>query len=344
MFRKTHEANKTFSSTAITSNPSPSKKSVVSGQPNNGKSSSGDDTFPLRPRRSPSTSFSAANPKRSSSKKANLSILNFFQKSDGPPPGDKVTQKRITQFGVVTSSPSLASPIRESNNNVSRKRTSWRTDPRRRFDIRPRDNVEGEAGLFLEDRRNEVNNINKTEDRRRSITPDEEMFWDEDRFNEIGGSVKRPKVEGPAFGESRTEEPSTVVAKKKQSGPFIDESDDDDDGQDAFRDADQSSMTNGKLTNSELTALDCSAVASLVKATTSDIREEVDDVDDIEDELDGEDFEKRLWMDEETRAFEDIDSINANEMAAFPDINEIEGTPSCPICQINLNGQNDTVC
>ncbi|KAJ5427496.1 DNA repair metallo-beta-lactamase [Penicillium cf. griseofulvum] len=166
---------------------------------------------------------------KQSSIKRNSSILSFFQKTDTPP-GATSRQARITQFGTATSrSPSGGrgtSAFQRGNNS--------------------RNDVSG--GLFLEDKKG-LAKIQQavTSERERSLTPD---FWDDDeegpkvdnkRYNESDSAVKRRKVDSPGTPVDETQQsPHTElkstkapipapIKTQKRSGPFIDESDSEDD-------------------------------------------------------------------------------------------------------------------
>ena len=174
----------------------------------------------------------------------NSSILNFFKKSEHPPSQIPQTQRRITDFG--NSSP------RDNNNNnrvgANNKGVSGAA-------------VDDTDSLFFEDGSTSIgagysaNSGVPPSPRRRSKTPD--GFWgspekfrkgrDQDRFNENGGSgIKKRKVTHSSGGEvspttitRKTGQPSEESSSsgnrangqkaRRRTGPFIDESDSEDD-------------------------------------------------------------------------------------------------------------------
>ncbi|KAJ5153618.1 DNA repair metallo-beta-lactamase [Penicillium coprophilum] len=164
---------------------------------------------------------------KQSSIKRNSSILSFFQKTDTPP-GATSRQARITQFGTAT----LRSPSSGRGTPAFQRGNSSRNDP---------------AGeLFLEDKKGlaKIQQTAVTSERERSLTPD---FWGDDgeslkvddkRYNESDLAVKRRKVDSPGTQVSEKQQPEAELKTtkapaptktQKRSGPFIDESDSEDD-------------------------------------------------------------------------------------------------------------------
>lgn len=237
-----------------------------------------------------------AQPVRGSSavkKNNNASILSFFKKADGPPQSQS-RQPRLTQFGVTVS----RSGVSNGNDNVLRKEDSV------------------EDALFVEDKNRRYKNLVDIRDDVKTKTtsvlapsavPIEDPKSEEiesDRFNESTGSNKKRKLESPVV-----------------KGPFIDESDSEDDDDYSFSDTkpiEQSENDNGP--------------PPLVRAATSNFETSAvaDDFDDIEDDIEGDDFLERAWIQDERAAFGlDNDAIDDGLV--------------CPICQASLVGQSAAV-
>ncbi|KAL2817171.1 DNA repair metallo-beta-lactamase-domain-containing protein [Aspergillus granulosus] len=183
---------------------------------------------PNRRTSTPSKLSSGAKPQ--SSKKQTNTLLNFFQKADGPPKSTS-RQARITQFTAQGERPN-----------------AWVTTPRPRVLRREASSTNGgEEGLFLGSR-NGVNGSESGRQRSRSRSRSPDDIWvgelevvgsageNEARYNETGSAVKRRKVNCPE-SEPVTEVKDEAVKAKKASGPFIDESDSEDDGMDVFKDS-----------------------------------------------------------------------------------------------------------
>ncbi|KAL1855564.1 hypothetical protein Plec18167_004097 [Paecilomyces lecythidis] len=325
-------------------------------------SSTGASAFPKTGSTPSKMSFSA---KKTSTKK-NTSILSFFQKTDGPPKATS-TQQRITQFGSKTP---------RNGKNANRTRTGagnnlgvWRQDNAGGKDV---------GGLFFDDKRG--NNGSHTEGnkdgdevefmRGRSKTPDDDIWGEQqdDRFNETENSVKRRRVQEESSldekskDDAASKETTPVSAKpKKNNGPFIDESDSEDDLE-AFREvadvpaaSDSKSKPNNEddfdvapadvePANHQLSSMPPLAAERppLVREATSHIEDdEFADFDDIEeDEFRGEDFLEGPWIEGQTGSefggYETPETSGAGETNG--DMNE---TPSCPICQASLGGLSD---
>lgn len=200
-------------------------------------------------------------------------------------------------------------------------------------------------GLFLEDPRG---TRKETEARARgelrSPTPDD--IWEEDEesagknrgkgYHENGPLVKRRKTQGSTEsteslfednegGITRNDEPGPDHAKKKlkQSGPFIDESDSEDD-LDAFREVDHISGITG---NGE---------ESLWNNTEGhEIQEQAPDIPSLVRE------DTNYIEDDEYANFDDLDEEGMQEESLgplSPAGNECEEEPVCPICQTSLDG------
>lgn len=272
----------------------------------------------------------------SSSATRNKSILNFFQKTDGPA-GATSSQSRITQFVTSSRSPSSGggTPTSQRRNNVGDDTAN---------------------GLFLEDKKGLAVKV-ETNDRPRSRTPED--IWgdvhgfsdDDQRYNENGSSSKRRKVDSPSalLENGNTSKPaqSSAPAKAKTSGPFIDESDIEDD-MEAYRELDEVSPAPATTTDDPLFALDEDPVRDPPAEQPPVVREvtsltdddEFADFDDLEeDESVGEEFRERPWEDEEEEL-----RLDENDVA---DLNGTDTTTdagvTCPICLEVLAGLSETV-
>lgn len=291
-----------------------------------------------------STPSKGASSAKTSSTKRNHSILNFFQKTDTPP-GASSTQSRITQFVTPSRSPS-----------------SGRGTPT--IDHRKPSKDDAGGGLFLEDKKGLAKfeqaavTIQKSD---RSPTP--ENIWgegddflgpDDQRFNEHELSVKRRKVDSPQASKQEeqsnpeSKDDKTAVAKKSTtSGPFIDESDSEDDI-DAYHTLEETSPaavtthSESKFSNRDDPNAEPPAdLSPLVREVTSHVENEYADFDDLEeDELVVEECREWPWEDEEQDLrFDDNDEDGLNGMDSANDAS----VNSCPLCQKALTGLNETV-
>ncbi|EED13657.1 DNA repair protein Pso2/Snm1, putative [Talaromyces stipitatus ATCC 10500] len=243
-------------------------------------------------------------PKRGSSavkKNGNTSILNFFKKADGPPQS-QLKQPRLTQFGVTISRFDVAGNGRKSAlvkgdsageglfvedmNRSWKKLVDIRDDTRTKKTSSPTDVPEASSIPAAEP---------KSED------------TESKRFNESFSSVKRRKV-------------NSLVVK----GPFIDESDSEDEEEyTPFTDTDKSNHVQSSESSIE-------RPPPLVRAATSNFETSAvaDDFDDIEDDIEGDEFLGKAWMQDETSAF------------GISEGDPMDDGPSCPICQASLAGQS----
>ncbi|RLM02020.1 hypothetical protein CFD26_109135 [Aspergillus turcosus] len=289
--------------------------------------------------------------------KRNASLLNFFQKADGPPQATS-RQPRITQFAtkVERSNGSGNSPI-----SLRRQGSSQAS------------NTAG--SLFLEDKNGSkaLKTGTGIPDSResRSRTPDD-IWGDEDgtedvtqpdggRYNENGNSVKRRRVESsPAVDQGDVPRPAKPTKARQVSGPFIDESDSDDD-LGAFKDVDQEvpsfeRTTTGNEEEKGLTTTvnvnsalkeQPSAVAppSLVREATSHAGDdEFANFDDIEDEnFIDDDILDPFYADEDAGEKADFLGSTIIDDSGINDISECSGGegPACPICEKDLSGLSE---
>lgn len=263
---------------------------------------------PKKPFSTPKRTAVPAN-KRSSSVKKNTSILSFFKKTDGP----QSMQSRITQFGVKV-------PRAENKGDEGDKAedTPFET-------------------LFVEDRRRPPKNLVDIREngqlKTRQIDPVkpnssmDDLFDGSDnlkendvmKFNESGGSLKRRKVDSPQ-----------IIKQKEQRGPFIDESDseEEDEYTNISPSADAQSEKNvpSQPTPSEPPPLVREATSNFEPGAVADDFEDIED-----DELEGEDFMERPW--ENGGPEEDV----------LDDNSETGDGPACPICQSSIAGLSDSV-
>ncbi|KAJ5844758.1 hypothetical protein N7534_008427 [Penicillium rubens] len=292
---------------------------------------------------------------RQSSIKRNSSILSFFQKTDTPP-GATSRQARITQFATAS----------------SRSPSSGRGTPTLQRGNSSRNDAAG--GLFLEDKEGlaKIEQTAVTSERERSLTPD---FWgdnedfskaDDKRYNESDTAVKRRRVDSPDSPVSETQQsdaeskttkaPAATPAPakvQKRSGPFIDESDSEDD-MEAYRELQESTRTTRDVTNetSQMDTIVATRHTSeptpqpLVRTATNNADDdEHADFDDIEeeDELIGEEFRNRPWEGEEQEQEIDLEVDPDKYLNDCSGVEDVEGEVStCPICQMKLKDLNET--
>ncbi|KAJ5310903.1 Glutaredoxin [Penicillium atrosanguineum] len=279
----------------------------------------------------PSKGPSSAKP---SSAKRNKSILSFFQKSDGPA-GATSSQSRITQFVTSSRSPSSGRGTPTGNDSAN--------------------------ALFLEDKKGlakleQAATKAETNGRSRSRTPED--IWgddgflkeDDQRYNENGSSSKRRKVDSPT-APVKTEDvpkPTTFSAQvpAATSGPFIDESDSEDD-MEAYRELDETSPVPATTIHGQLFALDDDPAMDPPAEQPPVVREVTSLTDDDEfanfdyleeDEPVGEEFRERPWEDQEGLQLDDdndIDDMNGT-------VSTTDAGMTCPICQEALAGLNET--
>lgn len=282
-------------------------------------------------------------PSKTPSSKRNTSILSFFQKTDNPQ-GAKSTQLRMSQF--LTSSPS-----------------SGRETPSLQRGDSSKSDTNG--GLFLEDKKGLAKlqqnsaNVQRTP-RARSRTPDD--FWgeaDDTRYNEIDSAAKRRKTdEAIDLTENKqvdeeTKSPKELPPRKATSGPFIDESDsEDEDDMDAYREIkDQENFEDNLVPtispisgdHAENSSAE-SAQPPLVRDTNYAENKDENFDDEEEDEFVGEEFRESPWGNGEASwkaSLEDVtDTMSPAEAEGIFGIADL----TCPACQGRLAGLNEQVC
>ncbi|KAL4932887.1 uncharacterized protein BDV17DRAFT_279235 [Aspergillus undulatus] len=227
----------------------------------------------------------------------------------------------------------------------------------------------GEEGLFLEDKRR-VNGGGVGGDRRetlreRSRTPDdlwgeddgiggaESVGNDDERYNENVSAVKRRKVDSPVLPTESTAAKETSRKLQKVSGPFIDESDSEEEELGALQDfgTEEGIGDKGKEILGETNATESTTpleedqpakrefaadVPPLVREVTSHMQDhDYPDFDDIDGEGDGEGALDSA--DEDAIREEETPGFDANNTSL-----DIDETPTCPVCQGSLDGFDET--
>lgn len=304
----------------------------------------------------PARSFSKSKPQ--SATKRNASLLNFFQKADGPPQATS-RQSRITQF---------ATPSEGSNG--SRGKSASSSPGLRRSVTSVSGAGTGAGGLFLEDRNGKpAARVERA--RSRSRTPDDiwgeglDVKEDDPQNEEASSSVKRRRVDVTEESEGTNEKkkgdsPRPVSAKSRPtSGPFIDESDSEDD-LDAFRDLgddslpatdlkDTPSCADEPVTTIDATDSERPPVPPLVREATSHAADDEDtNFDELEeDELgvdplqfQGEEFLEPL-DDDIKEAVVESDGLEDGCLVGEGSLGDNETV--CPVCQTRLIALNESV-
>ncbi|KAE8151096.1 cytochrome P450-domain-containing protein [Aspergillus avenaceus] len=288
------------------------------------------------------------------------SVKNMFirgsvvrYKTDGPPQAT-TQQSRITQF--VTKSERPAS----GRNSVP----SLRRDDSSK-------GSNGGGGLFLDDRngKTRVSVDNNTRSRSRSRTPDD--IWGDDsgstadakeeKYQEDGSAVKKRKVESPSQVEDGSKDVASAtpapVKPQHVSGPFIDESDSEED-LGAFQDLGYESTApkpvrvedkedptgvDDKRKDSEPDA--DVAVPPLVREATSHIEDnEFADFDDIEED----EFKEEGFLDQIDECEDGVEHAtfgfdDSNDPLAIDgcDVDPGGSATVCPVCQVELVGLDE---
>lgn len=225
-------------------------------------------------------------------------------------------------------------------------------------------------GLFLDDKKS-VDGTNQSEatvstnGRARSRTPED--IWDEGddflgpddtQYREQTSSTKRRKVGSPVEkGTSdKNSKPmgSSTTVKAVASGPFIDESDSEDD-MGAYREVEETSIVQG-VTKDEhpprdnhdptVPSIEHAQQSPLVRDATRYANDEPVIFDDLEeDELVGDEFRERPGEADELErgTYDDVNvMIDMYDSPNFDPTTE-EGVYTCPICQKTLADLNTTV-
>ncbi|KKK16638.1 hypothetical protein ARAM_000509 [Aspergillus rambellii] len=284
----------------------------------------------------------------------NTSLLNFFQKADGPPKSTS-RQSRITQFTTQGERPNQGS-----------------TTPRPRV-VRREDSSasNGVGGLFLGASRSPMNGDTSTtggaETRERSRTPDdiwgeeseslrpekeEQVEQEQARFHENGSAVKRRKLDSPSVEGADPKLAKKRAAKSpKASGPFIDESDSENE-LDAFKEfQEQSVELDSKEDCSrieddriEITRISTADVPPLVREATSHMQD--DECSNFDDPGEEEFQEQECSLDAldgEVMTEEGTLDFDANDSPALDEdsVDLGDDAPVCPVCQGSLGGLSE---
>ncbi|KAJ5091076.1 DNA repair metallo-beta-lactamase [Penicillium alfredii] len=277
---------------------------------------------------------------KSSSAKRNSSILSFFQKTDTPP-GATSQQSRITQFAT----------------NSSRSPSSGRGTPAFQCGNSSRSDITG--GLFLEDTkgRSHTERASGTTENPKARSPTPDDIWgenddtlraDDPRYNENDMTAKRRKVDSPSAtpdcvrpsdSESKLAESTGPPKPRLTSGPFIDESDSEDD-METYRELEEPApVDDSAFAQPPSVPTHSSPVREVTNYAENDEYTNFDDLE--EDELVGEEFRERPWENEEQEQRIDIDTDDTN--ASIDTANNLEAeVTTCPICQTALAGIDGT--
>lgn len=296
---------------------------------------------------------------KQSSLKRNTSILNFFQKTDAP----TSTQPRITQFTTKA----------ERSNNGAKESSSQRGENSGTGSLFLEDSTESVFGGRKEKRGDEIEGLEDTDGfpvkvdeeglpvkkRRASTGSERSLFEDEDLVvdggekgvgksldipDENGGPVKRRKGDSsPLTGKEDEPKSSNIStpAKSRQSGPFIDESDSEEEDLGAFRDVEEppAASGSGQFDTRQYSPIE---VPPLVREATSHAEDddEFANFDDLEEnEFREEEFLEPL-CDEETEQ----DGLDGSIRTDTPDEESMtDGVTVCPICQTSLPGSSEMV-
>ncbi|KAJ5874945.1 DNA repair metallo-beta-lactamase [Penicillium soppii] len=288
---------------------------------------------------------------KQSSTKRNTSILSFFQKTDTPP-GAVSRQARITQFGTA----STRSPSNGRGTPTFKRAISSKSEPN--------------GDLFLEDKKGlaKLQQAKEAGQKARSPTPDiwgdDEEFLkaDDEKYNEGGSAIKRRKVDSPSTPADESQKPDTEpkttkmpAPTKARSGPFIDESDSEDDMVE-FREIPETQAATTDLTYCESFPTNKTAETECLSEPTpppsvsvamSNIdNDEHTNFDEIEeDELIAEELRNRPWEAEEQDQEIDLDidpENDNNDCSGMEEIVEDRVSTTCPICQAVLKDVNET--
>lgn len=226
--------------------------------------------------------------------------------------------------------------------------------------------------LFLEDKKGlaKIQAAKEGSEKPRSPTPDiwgddEEFLKQDDEKYNLSSAAKRRKVDTPSISTDEIQKPDVgpipikspgSTKQQKRSGPFIDESDSEDD-MEAFRDIQETNPPTIDSKVDEALPIDNTVDAerspestpppSVRAATNNTDHEEYANFDDLEeeDELIAEEFRNRPWEAEEQEQQINLDIEPGKDDNDCSGVEEpVEGEVStCPICQRALKGFNETV-
>ena len=249
---------------------------------------------------------------------------------------------------------------------------------------------DGEKSLFLDNPTPIKHDDNPSEDLTTSfVRQDHDIGHDASRFNEDGNAMKRRRLDSdtPTTDESKTQkaafhsvegnrgESNTLdkendgarESRRASGGPFIEDSDSEDDKplQGITTTDDVSTKTEAtdlaeslsKDSKQDVTGVEAPTVPSLKREPTSFVYNDLDEFEafgDIAEEFpeEGEEYMERRWMEEQRRLeleFErDGDTIEGNERetdidGTKPDSIGQDAEPSCPICGISFQTKSSQV-
>ncbi|PYH37139.1 p450-domain-containing protein [Aspergillus neoniger CBS 115656] len=268
------------------------------------------------------------------------SVVRFFQKADGPPKATS-RQSRITQFAKKA----------EKNNTTGDEGSSG---------VRGGNGAAGAGGLFLEDAKKVVN-YTSGGDYVREKTPEDIWEEEEERFQENGGSVKKRRVEEgisleedidngsgedkkKTESESGTESKSTQKPSRSVSGPFIDESDSESEDLEQFREYENGTEIEARVSDRKVNSAD-ETQAPAVDVDTPPVREATSHDDDVYADFD--DLEEDEFRGEEDflDAFDDDEDFKGDiglDDSGIPGEDFGCEAPVCPVCQAVLTGLSET--
>lgn len=238
---------------------------------------------------------------------------------------------------------------------------------------RGRDEENGTESLFLDDPRfgeksgNGKVLVRLDEDgapvkkRRAGSVSSDDLFGDRDDndLDGLRGRSQSPEEEGEGTPVKRQKANLSEVesekgygpkssnisapAKPKQSGPFIDESDSEEEDLGAFGDIEEIPAVSDEGNQANRRRHSPVDIPPLVREATSNAEyDEFANFDDLEEsEFREEEFLEPL-VDEETEQFPDI-GMDGSITTDTPGENTVEGVAICPICQTRLVGSTETV-
>ncbi|RJE19525.1 repair protein PSO2 SNM1 [Aspergillus sclerotialis] len=309
---------------------------------------------PSFPKRTASTPSKLPYSARQSSIKRNTSILNFFQKTDAP----VSRQPRITQFATKANDGSGGGRSKSLGSGLGSRRRQGEEN--------------GTESLFLEDPgfaekledekvlvRFDENGAPVKKRRAGSVSSDD-LFGDGngDDLDGLRGRSLTPEGEVDGNSDKRQKGDSSHVesekrnglkssnisttAKPKQSGPFIDESDSEEEDLGAFGDIEEVPEIPDEGNQSDRRRHPAVDIPPLVREATSNMENnEFANFDDLEEsEFREEEFLEPL-VDEETDQPLDPEMDDSITMDT-PGESTSEGVAVCPICQTDLAGSNET--
>lgn len=167
-----------------------------------------------------------------------------------------------------------------------------------------------------------------------------ESLYADDRFNELGGSVKKRRTSNDVAALDTSpadnvlpvaEERLKMKYKKRRTGPFLSDSDTDE----------EANGLEAENTEARDEKGDDVPIPRLKEEETSmDQWDEFDDAQNFlgDEYMGGEEFAERKWVAEQIRLEAEVDEELNGLSPDNPDIDTQEMTASCPICEASLSG------